>query len=90
MFSRIKLVAGRCLRLLQGKCLRRLILAKSAGKNLAADDVPCLITPYYRPAVVQSELRTGKILIVYLVLLLNPDRSIVRGSACLPRPSSQS
>ena len=81
MFSRIKLVAGRCLRLLQGKCLRRLILAKSAGKNLAADDVPCLITPYYRPAVVQSELRTGKILIVYLVLLLNPDRSIVRGSA---------
>ena len=81
MLRRIKLVACRGLRLLQGEGLRRLILAKSAGKNLAADDVPGLISPYYRPAIVQSELCTGKILVVYLVFLLNPDLRVVRSSA---------
>ena len=78
MFCRIKLVAGRSLRLLQCEGLRRLILSKSDSQCFTADDVPCLISPYFSLAIVQSKLCTGKILFVYLVLLFNPDLSIVR------------
>ena len=85
MLRRIKLIACRCLCLLQGKLLL-FGISKAEDQVFAADDVPGLITPYYSLAVVQSELRIGKILIVYLVLSTSSFFSILIAASFVAVP----